>query len=235
MTTKQKLTRLFWLPLGLLKGLLELANDKARDIENTRRFPNATVGKDCSFTNDVTIGKYTSIYSNNTINYSKIGFCSYTNFDCVIQHAEIGNYCSIAHGVRIGLGSHPTHLFSTARIFYKSYNIFRAPVLEEIVDFKEYELVRIGSDVWIGAESIIMDGVTIGHGAIVAAGAVVTKDVPPYAIVGGVPAKLIKYRFGEEQRKALLTTQWWLKQPNEVKKLAKNLTEIIFINNRVSL
>ena len=231
MTIKEKLARAVWLPLGLLKGLLELANAKARDIENTRRFPKAMIGKNCSFTSDVRIGEYTSIFHNTTLNHSEIGFCSYTNFDCLIQYAEIGNYCSIAHGVKIGLGRHPINMFSSARIFYKSHNIFRVPVLEQKVDFKEYEPISIGSDVWIGAEAIIMDGVTIGHGAIVAAGAVVTKDVPPYGIVGGVPAKLIKYRFNEKQKEALLQTQWWMKQPNEVKEISQNLAAIIAGNN----
>lgn len=69
--------------------------------------------------------------------------------------------------------------------------------------------VVIGSDVWIGARAAILEGVTIGDGAVVAAGAVATKDVPPYAIVGGVPAKIIKYRFDEETIKKLLELKWW--------------------------
>ncbi|GAL88713.1 CatB-related O-acetyltransferase [Jejuia pallidilutea] len=227
MTLKEKLTRIVWFPLGLLRGLLEVANNHSRDIQNRRRFPNAKISKGCNFSNDVSIGDYTSIYGNNTINHCKIGFCSYTNFDCIIQNAEIGNYCSIAHGVRIGLGSHPTHLFSTARMFYKAHTYFKAPIMEQIEDYSEYETITIGSDVWIGAEAIVMDGVTIGHGAIVAAGAVVTKNVPPYAIVGGVPAKIIKYRFNEKQREAMLKTQWWTKQPNEVRKMNTIFEDII--------
>lgn len=99
--------------------------------------------------------------------------------------------------------------------------------MEQIEDYSEYETITIGSDVWIGAEAIVMDGVTIGHGAIVAAGAVVTKNVPPYAIVGGVPAKIIKYRFNEKQREAMLKTQWWTKQPNEVRKMNTIFEDII--------
>ena len=76
---------------------------------------------------------------------------------------------------------------------------------------------NIGDDVWVGAGSIIMAGVTIGDGAIIAAGSVVTKDVPPYAIVGGVPAKILRYRFDEGVRKALLKLKWW-NLPEEVLK-----------------
>ncbi|MFS4482690.1 CatB-related O-acetyltransferase [Hyunsoonleella sp. 2307UL5-6] len=227
MTTKEKIARIVWFPLGLIKGILELANNKARDIQNSRRFPNAKISKGCNFTNDVSVGDYTSIYDNTTLNHSTIGFCSYTNFDCIIQNAEIGNYCSIAHGVRIGLGSHPTHLFSTARMFYKPHTYFKEPIMEQTEDYDEYEMITVGSDVWIGAEVLIMDGVSVGHGAIIAAGAVVTKDVPPYAIVGGVPAKLIKYRFNENQREAMLKTQWWTKKPHEIKAMGAKFEEII--------
>ncbi|MFI1772467.1 CatB-related O-acetyltransferase [Thalassobellus citreus] len=226
MTLKEKLARMVWFPLGLLGGLIEVANNKARDIQNNRRFPKSKISKGCKLTNDVSIGDYTSIYDNTTLNHTKIGFCSYTNYDCIIQNTEIGNYCSIAHGVRIGLGSHPTHLFSTARMFYKPNTFFKEPILGQGIDYKEYEMIVIGSDVWIGAEAIIMDGVTVGHGAIIAAGAVVTKDVPPFAIFAGIPAKLIKYRFTEEQREALLKTQWWTKRPDEVKKMSTKLIAI---------
>lgn len=227
MNIKQKLARAVWFPFGLLKGILDLANDKARDMENTRRFPQAIIENGCTFSRDVRIGDYTRICYSTTVNHSKIGFCSYINYESLIQHTEIGNYCSIAHGVKMGLGAHPINLFSTSPIFYKVKNPFRVPILEKNVDFKEYLPIQIGSDVWIGAQVIVMDGVTIGHGAVVAAGAVVTKDVPPYGIVGGVPAKLIKYRFNEKQIEALLLTQWWIKQPSEVKKISQDLATII--------
>lgn len=76
---------------------------------------------------------------------------------------------------------------------------------------------RVGSDVWTAELSLMMSGLTIGDGAIIAAGAVVTKDVPPYAIVGGNPAKLIRYRFSEEQIAALLEIQWWNWSDDEVR------------------
>jgi hypothetical protein len=76
--------------------------------------------------------------------------------------------------------------------------------------------VIIGSDVWIGAQVTIMAGVTIGHGAVIATGAVVTGDVPPYAIYGGVPAKLIKYRFDEDTIRRLLASEWWKMNPEQL-------------------
>ena len=117
-----------------------------------------------------------------------------------MQNTTIGNYCSIARNVSIGLGLHPLNLFSTSPIFYKRQNALLLDLISKDNEFKEYQPITIGNDVWIGANAIIMDGITIGNGAVIAAGAVVTKNVPAYAIMGGVPAKLIKYRFAEGER-----------------------------------
>src|SRR5690606_40549227 len=87
--------------------------------------------------------------------------------------------------------------------------------------------VSVGSDVWIGAGSIVLDGISIGDGAIIAAGAVVNKDVPPYAIVGGVPARIIRYRFDEETRAALLEWRWWDLDNSKLQALAPG-----FMNQR---
>ena len=108
---------------------------------------------------------------------------------------------SVAYGVRIGLPEHPVNMVST------SPKIYRNIKLKDIKDV--YFPPIIGNDVWIGANAIILQGVTIGDGAIIAAGAVVTKDVPPYAIVGGVPAKVIKYRFSDDVILKLLEIKWW--------------------------
>ena len=207
------------MPFGLLKGLFLLANDYARDIENSKRFPNSIIDKGSSFTIDVTIGKNSKICSNVTINHSTIGSYTYINKNSMIQHANMGNYCSISHGVLIGLGAHPINLFSTSPIFYKVKNTLNIKLIEKDYNFNEYHPINIGSDVWIGAGAIIMDGVTIGHGAIIAAGAVVTKDVIPYAIVAGVPAKTIKSRFTNTQIQHLLKTEWWNEKPEAVKDL----------------
>lgn len=104
------------------------------------------------------------------------------------EKLEIGHYCSIAEGVKFILGgNHYYHTFSTYP--------FKVMVMKEEKEAWSKGPIVIGNDVWIGMDSMILSGVTIGQGAVIAAGSVVTKDVPPYAIVGGNPAKVIKYRF----------------------------------------
>jgi acetyltransferase-like isoleucine patch superfamily enzyme len=135
--------------------------------------------------------------------YSFIG--RYVQID---QHVQsIGRYCSIAAGAKIGLGPHPLYGFSTSSAFY---NITSKLVAQNY--FNEYEgnhETIIGNDVWIGANAIILSGIKLGNGSVVAAGAVVTKDVPSYAIVAGVPAKIIKMRFDSNTAKALEESEWW--------------------------
>jgi acetyltransferase-like isoleucine patch superfamily enzyme len=117
----------------------------------------------------------------------------------------------------IGLGSHPTNLFSTSPIFYRSINTLKVRIIERNFDYSEYHSIEIGNDVWIGARATILDGVKIGHGAIIAAGSIVTKDVLPYAIVAGVPAKLIRFRFDTKKIDALLELAWWQLPITEIK------------------
>lgn len=110
---------------------------------------------------------------------------------------KIGAFCSIAEGVLFVLNSeHPTDLISTYPI--------KARILKHCADATSKGDIVIDDDVWLGARCIVMSGVHIGQGAVIAAGAVVTKDVPPYAIVGGVPAKIIRYRFTEKTVEELL-------------------------------
>lgn len=125
-----------------------------------------------------------------------------------IGNVEIGRYCSIAYGVNIGMFEHPVNWLSTSTRQYMAGHVGEARFVS-LRAFDANPRTYIGNDVWIGVGATLIDGVKIGDGAIVAAGAVVTKDVPPYAIVGGVPAKIIKYRFDSETIKHLLDLQWW--------------------------
>ncbi|SOD98317.1 CatB-related O-acetyltransferase [Spirosoma fluviale] len=224
---KKILSRLIWVPYGLILSILELVNAKSRDLENKRRYSKAIIDSGCTFSKETLIGFNSHIFKNTTINFSQIGFFTYVGRNSFVQFAKIGNYCSISKDVMIGLGAHPLNMFSTSPLFYKANNALKIQLVERNLDFKEHSLINIGSDVWIGTKSIIMDGVTIGHGAVVAAGAIVTKDIPPYAIVAGVPAKIIKYRFSDSIQNRLLESKWWENEPSEIFNNKKNLEAII--------
>ncbi len=161
---------------------------------------NAAVARKCKL-NNVSIGDY-----------------SYISKGSDLSNCKIGKFCSIAPSVKIGFGTHPTSFLSTSPLFYTKRNIFGFSIVEN-KDIEEFKEIIIGNDVWIGLNAVILDGVTIGDGAIIAAGAVVVNDVPSYAIVGGVPAKLIKYRFNEKVIYEISKTKWWDMDINSIKSL----------------
>jgi len=148
------------------------------------------------------------IFKDVVISSSSLGAHTYVQKKSTIFNAQIGRFCSIASQVSIAPGIHKTDGVSCHTSFYqKSTPLLKVYSTED--SFRTFSKVVIGNDVWIGERAIIMDGVNIGQGAIVAAGAVVTKDVVPYAIVGGVPAKLIKFRFSDKVIEDLLKSKWW--------------------------
>ncbi|MBC7388459.1 MAG: CatB-related O-acetyltransferase [Opitutaceae bacterium] len=129
---------------------------------------------------------------------SKIGDYAYVGFNCFISKSNIGRYCSIANNVSIGNGEHLIDNISTSGFFYNDpYTILTK------------DDCNIGNDVWIGVDSIIRRGVTIGNGAIIGANSFVNKNVPDFAIVAGSPAKLIRYRFPEEKIEIIKEHSWW--------------------------
>lgn len=196
-------------PLGLFVRSWELAKEGSRDILNRLRFKDASIASRCCIDEDSIISSNTHLLSNCIVNNSQISSYSYIGNNCIIQNTTIGKFCSIANDVLIGLGNHPIDYFSTSPLFYRVNNPLKIQLVDSNTNFQEYKPIQIGNDVWIGARAIVLDGVTIGHGAIIAANSVVTRDVPPYAILGGIPAKLIKYRFTNEKIEQLLLSQWW--------------------------
>lgn len=209
--------RLLYYPLGIIKGLHELGKNGSRDIVNSNRFKGVLIDSGVCIDNNSKIEKHSHLLSNCLINNSFIDSYSYIGKNGIIQNASIGKFCSIANDVCIGLGKHPIDNFSTATVFYRISNTLNIKLIDKDFPFEEYKNITIGNDVWIGARAIVLDGVTIGNGAVIAANSVVTKDVPAYAIVGGVPAKIIKYRFPEEKIKKLNDSKWWELNLNEIK------------------
>ena len=132
------------------------------------------------------------------------------------QYAELGRYCSIAAACHLGAQNHPSDWLSTHPFQYAQHGWYPFAATKRPWSFKH---TRIGNDVWIGANVVVMAGVTVGDGAILAAGAVVTEDVAPYMVVGGVPAKVIRPRFEPEIAKRLLAAQWWNRPPAQIANL----------------
>ena len=131
----------------------------------------------------------------------------------VAIQCSIGKYCSISWNVSIGGANHNYSLLTTHSMLYdEQFGMVESPLYNRFSN-----KCTIGNDVWIGAGAQILRGVTVGDGAVIAAGAVVTKDVPPYAIVCGVPAAIIKYRFDEKTIKQLLEIKWWDFEPELIK------------------
>lgn len=157
------------------------------------------------------------------IKNSTIGKYSYVGPSTIINNCSIGNYCSISSDVKIGLGTHPTNFLSSSPLFYSSNNIFGESNYTHLEFNDEIKKTEIGNDVWVGANVIILDGIKIGNGSIIAAGSVVTKNVENYTIVGGVPAKFLKERFSIKKKNEIEQSKWWELNPDEVVIISKKI------------
>ncbi len=143
--------------------------------------------------------------------YPQLGKHSYIGRNCLIGSANttIGKYCSISRRVEIGPTSHPKNALTTHPFVYFDSDLYSISIPDENKLKYNFDLpCHIGNDVWIGVNSVIMDGITVGDGAIIGANSTITKDVPPYAIVVGAN-RIIGYRFSPEIIKQLLELKWW--------------------------
>ena len=168
-----------------------------------------------SYIRNSILAPHVGVFGSSSVINSKIGAFSYIN-SSIVHNSFIGRYCSIAHGVIIGPGSHDLDKFSTSPVFESEL---------EKQKFKTSIRVRIGSDVWIGVGATVLDGVDVSDGSVIAAGAVVTKNTEPYGIYAGIPAKLVRLRFSSEVVSLLVKSKWWELNPAEVSAL--NLNDLL--------
>ena len=213
----------------LLKTLLMNLRYRKRNVKimysskigwNSSFEGNNRIGTKCVFTGYMGYGSYMGSYCNLT--------------------ATIGKYCSLGNYIHVARGRHPAHDWvSTHPAFYSkakqagftfsSENRFQEEVYADPINRAS---VVIENDVWIGDNVLLMAGVRLKNGAIVAAGAVVTKDVEPYSIVAGIPAKVIGYRFDKEYVKVVEETEWWNKSPEWLEQNSDLFTDIkVFVDH----
>lgn len=172
---------------------LKKAAHRAFRILTFRRGIYCSYGKDCTFRKGFFADEQT-----------EIGSCCFFGRFTTVTKARIGSYCSVAPFVTIGPGEHDLSGATTSERINRLRPDHRALTDGEVV---------IGNDVWIGSNVVILRNVRVGDGAVLAAGAVVTKDVPPYAVVGGVPARVLRYRPAAVQAERLRQTEWWTLPP----------------------
>lgn len=180
------------------------------------------------------IDKTAKIYSGTEFYDSSIGRYSYIGYNSEVHSCDIGAFCSIANQLIVGGAKHPLNWVSTSPVFYNvGGGTGRHLGNQEIDPLKR---TTIGNDVWIGSRVTIIQGLNIGTGAVIGTGSIVTKDVPPYAVVAGSPARIIKYRFDEDTIQKLLNSNWWKLSDEELKIYSKYVNQpLIFLDmvNRV--
>ncbi len=174
------------------------------------RFPQVRFGPGASADDACTLEGQNVLGPGTVLMDVRLGRHSYVSYGSILQHATVGRFCSIGPEVRCGLGRHPLENVVSPHPAFCSPG--HGGIWESFVTagtFAETLPVTVGNDAWVGARAILCDGVTVGDGAVVAAGAVVTRDVPPYAIVAGVPAKRLRDRAAPAAVADLLRLRWW--------------------------
>jgi len=147
--------------------------------------------------------------------FDRHSFCGY---DCTFLNTRVGAFCSISNDVVVGGARHPIEYVSTSPVFLSHKDSVKTKLSRHV--YSTALETQIGNDVWIGERVLIKEGVSIGDGAVIGMGSVVTKDVPPYTIVGGNPAKLIRRRFSDDVIAGLGRLQWWSLSDEEIRAMA---------------
>ena len=176
--------------------------------------------KDCFF------GEYVEIGSNNNIQDTIINDYSYTSENCQIIHSHIKKFVNIASYVRLNPSQHPMSWASQHHIQYRKEMFGFGVDDESFFDWRREQRVEVGNDVWLGHNVVIMGSVTIGDGAVIGSSSVVTKDIPPFAIAVGNPARIIRYRFDEKIIESLQNIAWWNWEQKKIKNTNENLKNI---------
>ncbi len=181
-------------------------SDGCRVLESSLGY-NTRLNENCSVTRSA-IDDYVVLGANSAISECHVGSFSYLGSGARLFRTRLGKFCSVAADFLSSPGMHPARFVSTSPVFWWPVSLAGVTFCAK-ESFSANGSVDIGNDVWIGARVVVRDGVRVGDGAIIGAGAVVVDNVAPYAIVGGVPAKLIRFRFEERTIQRLLITKWW--------------------------
>lgn len=164
------------------------------------------------------IHKSSKIESGSHIVNSSFARHSFCGYDCEIINCDIGSFCSIANNVTIGGSQHPLEWVSTSPVFRAGRDSVVKKYSEHV--FKDDKRTTICHDVWIGEKALIKQGVTVGTGSVIGMGSVVTKNVDPFTIVAGCPAKMIRRRFDDVIINKLQEIKWWEFTDEELLKYA---------------
>lgn len=220
-------------PIRFLHRILEKLMLNIQKIQLSKKL-DVIFDKGCTFDNSTIFEGYNRLGCKSSLQESYIGKYSYLSFNTKLIGVHIGSYSCIGPNINNIIGEHPTSKFVSVHPVFFSMGKQVGITFVKKNKFDEFRYANsdqqwaniIGNDVWIGSNALLLEGVTIGDGAIVASGAVVTKDVPPYAIVGGVPAKVIKYRFEPNDIEFLLNLKWWDKGDQWIKSYAEYFEDI---------
>lgn len=218
----------------IVKSFLNFSKRTRLNFQHNIEIGSNTLVRYADIKPNVRIGKYCNVQGGAYDCYTYLG-----NF-CELPQTKVGRFCSIASHVLLAAGNHPMSYISTSPYTYSNIkgSLAKQCYFEKeffYINDKNKFLCEIGNDVWIGTGAVLVcrnKALQIGNGAVIAAGAVVIEDVPPYAVVAGNPARIIKYRFSNNEIKALQEMEWWNKGEEWLSNNCGNFISITKFNNK---